>query len=557
MSGPAGGVIRIGTRGSALAVAQARLAADALTRHGASCELVEIVTAGDVRAPDTAWGEGAFVGAIEAALLEGRIDMAVHSAKDMPTDMDPRLAVVAYLRRADARDALVLRAGAPAVSLADLPPGSVIGTDSPRRAGFLRAARPDIDVQPLHGNVDTRLHRLDEGRADALVLAAAGLERLGRGDRIGHRFEPAMLPPAPGQGAIALQARAGDARLATLAQLVDDSSTRHAVEAERELLAATGGGCRAPVGALATVHQGELRLLAGFASLDGSASAIESIVGPLESAGHLARELACRLVARRAEMASGPAVLLTRPADQSARLAALLAAHGLRALVVPAIEIVPVEPRAVEAELRHLRGYSWVVVTSRNGARAAVVAARQAGIDLADGRWAALGKATAQTLRMAGVAEVWQPSEARSAAIGDELPIGRRTTVLLLRGDLADEELPRRLVERGAEVRSVVAYSTHEAPASSVPLLDAALAGGPPAVVVLASPSAVRGLLTLAGEEGRSRLLALPALCIGRTTGSAAREHGFARVIESERAEIDTLATTAAELVAGSSLVGA
>jgi len=204
-----------------------------------------------------------------------------------------------------------------------------------------------------------------------------------------------------------------------------------------------------------------------------------------------------------------------------------------------------------------LRGYSWVVVTSRNGARAAVVAARQAGIDLADGRWAALGKASAKTLHAAGVAEIWQPSQARSAAIGDELPIGPRTTVLLLRGDLADEELPRRLAERGAEVRSVVAYATHEAPASSAPLLDAALAQGPPALVVLASPSAVRGLLSLAGEGRRPSLLGLPALCIGRTTGSVAREHGFVRVIESERADIGALAATAADLVGGSSLVDA
>ena len=178
-------------------MAQATLVRDALRHAGRPSRIVVIETDGDRRAPDTAWGEGAFVAAIEHALLAGRVDVAVHSAKDVPTEEDPRLRIAAYLPRADPRDALVVRADAMERRLVDLPPGSRVGTDSPRRTGFLLALRPDLAVHPLHGNVDTRLRRLDAGETDALVLACAGLDRMGLGHRIAERLEPEVVPPAP------------------------------------------------------------------------------------------------------------------------------------------------------------------------------------------------------------------------------------------------------------------------------------------------------------------------------------------------------------------------
>ncbi|MBF8289033.1 MAG: porphobilinogen deaminase, partial [Chloroflexi bacterium] len=181
--------IRIGTRGSALALAQASLVCAALEAAGTRGRLVVVTTAGDRRAPDTAWGEGAFVTALERELVASRIDVAVHSAKDVPTTEDPRLRIGAYLPRADPRDALVTGPGL-GPGLDDLPSGARIGTDSPRRAGFLLARRPDLKVVPFHGNVDTRLRRLERGEADALVLACAGLDRLGLGDRIAERIDP-------------------------------------------------------------------------------------------------------------------------------------------------------------------------------------------------------------------------------------------------------------------------------------------------------------------------------------------------------------------------------
>ncbi|HEY8989007.1 MAG TPA: hydroxymethylbilane synthase [Candidatus Limnocylindrales bacterium] len=284
--------IRIGSRGSALALAQARLVVDALEREGRPTRIVIVETDGDRRAPDTAWGEGAFVAAIERALLDGRVDVAVHSAKDVPTDQDPRLRIAAYLPRADPRDALVVRNDATQRRIADLPAGTRVGTDSPRRTGFLLAERPDLIVHPLHGNVDTRLRRLDGGETDALVLACAGLDRLGLGDRIVERIEPETIPPAPGQGAIAVQIRRDDAAMLASATAIDDRTTRRAVEAERAFLSASGGGCRAPIGALATVAGDELDLLGGWVSPDGSDKVVSNRRAPVGDGEHLARELA-------------------------------------------------------------------------------------------------------------------------------------------------------------------------------------------------------------------------------------------------------------------------
>ena len=185
--------IRLGTRASALALTQSGLVADALRSLGAAVDLVTVRTLGDQRPPDTTWGEGAFVGALETALLSGEVDLAVHSAKDVPTTEDPRLVIAAYPQRQDPRDALVGRETG--ITLDTLPAGSRIGTDSPRRTAFVRARRLDLRVHPLHGNVDTRLRRLDDGETDALILAVAGLTRLGLQGRIGQVIPPEVIPP--------------------------------------------------------------------------------------------------------------------------------------------------------------------------------------------------------------------------------------------------------------------------------------------------------------------------------------------------------------------------
>ena len=263
---------------------------------GHDVELVTIVTEGDVRPIDMSPGEGVFVAAIAGALLAGEIDVAVHSAKDIPLQEEPGLVVAAYPERADPRDVLITKHGR--ASLESLARGATVGTDSPRRTGFLLAARPDLRVIPLHGNVETRIKRMDEGAADAIVLAAAGLDRLGKQERIDQRFEPEVVAPAPGQGALAVQVRRGDSRILELVSAIDDQEVRLAVEAEREVLRATGGTCRAPVGALASMRHDSFTLLVAGVNSDGTGKLVERVEGGRADAKDVAARLGHHLIER-------------------------------------------------------------------------------------------------------------------------------------------------------------------------------------------------------------------------------------------------------------------
>ncbi|HLY12816.1 MAG TPA: hydroxymethylbilane synthase [Candidatus Limnocylindrales bacterium] len=537
--GSAGEVIRIGTRGSALARIQADQVADGLRRAGHASRIVIVETAGDRRAPDTAWGEGAFVAAIERALLDGEVDVAVHSAKDVPTEMDGRLRIGAYLERADARDALVVRDGAPERGLADLPAGTRVGTDSPRRTAFVRARRPDLEVHPLHGNVDTRLRRLASGETDALILACAGLDRLGLGDRIAERFAPDVLPPAPGQGAIAVQLRRADDRTTELVAAIDHQPTRAAVEAERAFLEASGGGCRSPIGAYATIEAGQLELLGGRAAVDGSGAVTIRRSGPLGAGLELAASLAVEL--GQAAGRASRRVLITRTADQAGALLAALAAQGFVPVAVPTIEI-RIEPAGagLAAAVGRVQPSGWIVVTSTNGVRA-IEAARAAGRPPPGAaRWAVIGASTAAALRRLGIEPAFLPSEPDATRMAAELPLDG--PVLVVRGDLAGTALADGLRHRGAPVDDVIAYRTIEAPASSRTALEEALDAGAFAAVVFSSGSTVRGLVQLAAALGVD-LRSIPAICIGPATADAARAAGFTVLAVALTPEPDALAT--------------
>ena len=240
-------LLRVGSRGSRLALTQAEQAVAALRRPGLEIALVPITTAGD-RDRTRPFGEigsrGVFVKELEEALLQGRVDVAVHSAKDMTSTDTEGLEVGAYTAREDPRDALCGAQG--------LRPGMRVGTASARRRAQLLALEPSLVIEPLRGNIDTRLRKARERKLDAIVLAACGLDRLGLAEEIGHRFEPDELLPEAGQGALALQVRAGEADLVAVA---DDSETRRRVVAERACVTAIGGGCLAPV---AAHHDGAL-----------------------------------------------------------------------------------------------------------------------------------------------------------------------------------------------------------------------------------------------------------------------------------------------------------
>ncbi|STZ58296.1 hydroxymethylbilane synthase [Mycolicibacterium tokaiense] len=270
-------MIRIGTRGSLLATTQAGVIRDALIAAGHAAELVIISTAGDrSSAPIAEIGVGVFTAALREAIAAGEVDMAVHSYKDLPTAQDPRFVIAAIPPREDARDALVARDG---LVLGELPTGSVIGTSSPRRAAQLRALGLGLEIRPLRGNLDTRLNRVSSGDLDAIVVARAGLARIGRLDAVTETLEPVQMLPAPAQGALAVECRAGDIDLAKVLSELDHTDTRVAVTAERTLLAELEAGCSAPVGAIAEVVESidedghvfdELSLRGCVAAVDGS-----------------------------------------------------------------------------------------------------------------------------------------------------------------------------------------------------------------------------------------------------------------------------------------------
>lgn len=298
--------LRLGTRRSALAITQSRLVAgwieDVSTLAGCpvKVELVEITTSGDVsREPLSSFGGvGVFVSALREALLDGRVDLAVHSLKDLPTAPFPGLTLAAVPQREAPDDVLVTADGR---GLAELPEGARVGTGSPRRAAQLRAAVPGVKVVDIRGNVDTRLRLVTEGELDAVVLALAGLRRLGREGEVSDVLSPAVMLPAPGQGALGIECRADDATvLAALAPL-DDPDTRAAVTAERTLLARLEAGCSAPLGALAQVTPtgtGDLLTLqAVVTDVEAVVVLRRAVTGPAECPEELGHRLAEQLLA--------------------------------------------------------------------------------------------------------------------------------------------------------------------------------------------------------------------------------------------------------------------
>ena len=292
-------VLRLGTRKSPMAVAQSGQVAKLITaRTGIRVELVGLTSFGDVtraHLPDIG-GTGVFVSALRESLLHDEVELAVHSLKDLPTAEMPGILLAAVPAREDARDALVGRDGA---KLADLAPGAMIGTGSPRRAAQLRLMRPDIRPVPVRGNAGTRLRKVTSGELDAVVLAYAGLARIGQLDLVSEVFEADAMIPAPGQGALAVECRADSGELAELLATVDDPASRAAVTAERTVLAELAAGCSAPLGAYAAGIE-VLRLTAAVVAADGGQAVRASKTGPPGQAARLGRAVAADLLAHGA-----------------------------------------------------------------------------------------------------------------------------------------------------------------------------------------------------------------------------------------------------------------
>jgi hydroxymethylbilane synthase len=507
---------------------QARFAADALAQRYPEHEFVlaPLTTHGDrhpsMRLSDSP-REGVFVKELEQALLDGRAELAVHSAKDLPTLATPGLVLTAFLPRVDARDALIARAPA---TLSELAPGSRIGTGSPRRAAQIAAIRPDLRAVEIRGNVDTRLRRLAEGAVDALILAVAGLERLGRLSEAHELLPFDVMLPAPGQGALVLQAVDGG-EADRLANDVDHPPTRRAVEAERALLRRLGGGCLSAVGAYALVDGDDLTLDAVV--LDATGRTVirarargrdDAVVN--EVAGRLEAQGAARLLTRPEGSLAGLRIMVTRAQGQAGALADALTALGAEAVTCP---VIAIEPIAVDpALLQDLGRYDWLVLTSANGVDRLRELLREAGRDVpAHVKVAAIGPETAARAEEAGMTPALVPQRFIAEELADALAAGTApgARILLARAAGARDVLPEQLRARGAHVDVLETYRAVP-PAGVGPRLAASLPGVD--MITFTSSSTVRHFVdAMPGAPGDQVRIA----CIGPITAQTARDLGL------------------------------
>jgi len=508
---------------------QARFAADALAQRYPEHEFVlaPLTTHGDrhpsMRLSDSP-REGVFVKELEQALLDGRAELAVHSAKDLPTLATPGLVLAAFLPRGDARDALIARAPS---TLSALAPGSRVGTGSPRRAAQIAAIRPDLRAVEIRGNVDTRLRRLGEGAVDALILAVAGLERLGRLGEAHELLSFDVMLPAPGQGALVLQAIDGS-EADRLAQDIDDAPTRRAVEAERALLRRLGGGCLSAVGAYALLEGDELALEAVVLDAAGrtvirarargrdDAGVVDEVAGRLEAQG------AARLLTRPGGSLAGLRIMVTRGDRQAAALADALTALGAEAVICP---VIAIEPIAVDpALLQDLGRYDWLVLTSANGVDRFRELLRDAGRDFpAQLKVAAIGPETAGRATEAGMTPALVPPRFIAEELADALAAATApgARILLARAAGARDVLPEQLRVRGAHVDVLETYRAVP-PAGVGPRLAACLPGVD--MITFTSSSAVRHFVdAMPGALADQVRIA----CIGPITAQTAHDLGL------------------------------
>ena len=508
---------------------QAQLAADALARVYPEHEFVlaPLTTHGDrhpsMRLSDSP-REGVFVKELEQALLDGRAELAIHSAKDLPTVATPGLVLAAFLPRADARDALIARQGG---TLSELAPGSRIGTGSPRRAAQIASVRPDLRTVDIRGNVDTRLRRLAEGMVDGLILAVAGLERLGRLGEAHQLLPLDIMLPAPGQGALVLQALDGG-EAGRLAAAVDDAPTRRAVEAERTLLRRLGGGCLSALGAYAVAEGDDLTLQGVVLDASGR-TAVRASARGRDDAGvvsDVARRLevqgAAHLLTRPGASLAGMRIMVTRADRQATGLAAALTALGADAIMCP---VIAIEPIAVDpAVLQDLGRYDWLVMTSANGVDRLGEILREANRDFpAHIKVAAIGPETAARAEEAGMTPALVPSrfiaEELAQALAATMTPGAR--ILLARAAGARDVLPELLRARGARVDVVETYRTVP-PADLRPRLAACLPGVD--MITFTSSSTVRHFVGAMPEPPANRV---KIACIGPITAQTARDLGL------------------------------
>ncbi|MDI9548331.1 MAG: hydroxymethylbilane synthase [Chloroflexota bacterium] len=524
--------VTIGTRTSRLALWQSEHVAALLValQPGLQATLQPFVTQGDKtldRPLPAIGGKGLFTAELEQALLSGAIDLAVHSLKDLPVEQPSGLTLGAIIRRGDVRDCVVAKQG---WTLATLPAGAVVGTSSPRRRAQLEAMRPDLVIRSVRGNVETRARKALEGEYDAVILAAAGVQRLELENLVTEWLPADLLLPAPGQGALAVQCRAGNEPLLSLLAEIDDSDTRLATSAERRFLQLLGGGCAAPIAALAQRRADGMYTLSVFTALRNAAPVqmAESGTDPLVLAETLAERVLASARGQDKPLA-GRRIVVTRPQQQAQSLHRSLTELGAQVIAAPAIEIAPVDDtEPLRQSLRRLDEYRWIVFTSANAVRVFLAALEEEGLPAnaaAACRIAAVGPATEGALLAAGLHAGYVPDQYLGEAIARGVDVEPGERVLLPRAVDGGSELPEILTARGAVVDDIAIYRS--CPVALTAESVQALERGVDAVIFTSGSTARRFAAALAQTALADLLERCTIVCIGPKTAEAVRQLGY------------------------------
>lgn len=570
--------LRIGTRGSALALWQANHLRDELARRvNVESELVPLKTSGD-RFGGNSIEElgvvGVFTKELEDALCEGRIDLAIHSMKDVPTEFCAACQVAVVFKREDPRDALVTRSGE---HLKDLDRGARIGTSSQRRASQLRAFRPDLRIVEMRGNVDTRLRKLDAGECDGVVLARAGLMRLGFAGRIAEVLPPEVMLSAVGQGALGLEFLEANRDLFPFIDHLIDRNTMLAVTAERAFQARMQGGCRVPLGAWARVEGETLTMDACVLSIDGTQAirrrkvvsgkitpATATVLGKelgeeiAEAGGSRLLQIARRAANSPAKSAiakalSGKTIVVTRAPEHSQALTIALEDAGAEVLQLPMVRFVPAKNRGpLDAGIERIHEFDWILFTSQVAVEFFMARSRELGKSTSDWRKdsrefprvATVGRATATAAVEAGLRVEYIAGAERGEGLAAELgPSLRGKTVFLPHSNLGGEPLAKALREAGTDVTSVEAYGTVPPERVDAEILGRIRAGGVDAVL-FASPSAFRNFAAFMEKAELSELSRkVQMAAIGPTTRKAIEEMGIEVSIEAADPSTESIVT--------------
>jgi hydroxymethylbilane synthase len=524
----------VGTRGSSLSLAQTRIVTERLAAllPELQIEVRTIKTKGDIYKEeklDKMEQSGVFVKEIDRQLMKGTIDIAVHSLKDIPTKQPPTIKIAAIVERADPRDVLVSRDG---IRLRDLPKNAKVGTSSLRRKGQLLAFRNDLDVVEMRGNVDSRIAKLDAGEYDAIVLAAAGMGRLGLSDRIVEYMPLETMLPAPGQGALAVEIKEGNREVEEIVAKIDDVDARLSTLAERTVLSRIGGGCSVLLGVLATVGRKRIGLRARITSEDGKRSYDYEHEGsaefPEESGLTLAEKIlmsgASDLVGdRKSDSAlNAKIVVVTREEEPGEGICQILMEKGAIPVYFPTIRTEKLDTRKYKAPAS-LDQYNFIIITSKRSVESLSQFAN--GKRLPSGtKLVAIGDETKKELEEYGFPVDHVPADPYAESISKDMGALEGKRVLIINSARAQNRLADDFASNGASVDRVTPYTTRQRSVSDE--RKSCLLGYASDFVTFASPSAVEGFIGILGGDAKGMLSKTRVVCIGDTTAMACKKAG-------------------------------